>query len=76
MSDQEISDLAITAPNPYIAARSIVSFAEDIGGQDNCSAVVVPLAGWTKRTGVDGTKDRREWRRKEVEGMSSKLVRR
>lgn len=76
MSDLEISDLALTAPTPSSAARSIVSFAEDIGGSDNCSAVVVPLAGWTRRTGVDGTRERREWRRKEVEGMSSKLVRR
>jgi protein phosphatase PTC6 len=76
MSDQEISDMAQTAPTPYLAARSIVSFAEDIGGSDNCSAVVVPLAGWAKREGIDSTRERREWRRKEVEGMSSKLVRR
>jgi protein phosphatase PTC6 len=63
IDDQEIVDLCKKAPTPNTAARAIVNYAEDINAQDNCSAMVVPLAGWGKVKGPDRTKERREFRR-------------
>lgn len=41
-----------------------MSFAESIGGQDNLTAVVLPLKGWGGVTSEDTTKSRREFRKK------------
>lgn len=63
LSDEEIVDLARDAPDPKDAAQRILAFAEELGGDDNATAIVVPLAGWGKIQGPDRTKDLREYRR-------------
>jgi protein phosphatase PTC6 len=40
--------------------------------QDNASVLVVPLAGWGMIRGPDGTKELREFRRKNAEGTSER----
>ncbi|KAI0756703.1 protein serine/threonine phosphatase 2C [Daedaleopsis nitida] len=62
VSDEEISDLARGARSPKYAADRILNFAEDMGGEDNATCIVVPLAGWGTVTGPDRTKDLREYR--------------
>jgi protein phosphatase PTC6 len=51
LSDPEIADLVRTCAKlgPEIAAKEIVRFAEELGAEDNCTAVVVPLKGWNTR---------------------------
>ncbi|PIL33780.1 hypothetical protein GSI_04405 [Ganoderma sinense ZZ0214-1] len=68
VSDEEVSDLARGALSPKHAAERICSFAEDMGSEDNQTALVVPLAGWGKITGPDRTLELREYRRKGMEG--------
>jgi protein phosphatase PTC6 len=48
LSDSEVVDLARHAPDPKTAAERILSFAEELGGEDNATVMVVPLAGWGK----------------------------
>lgn len=62
LSDEEIVDLTRGTMDPKIAAERIISFSQDLGGDDNATAIVVPLAGWGKITGPDKTKDLREYR--------------
>lgn len=66
LSDAEIVDLARNAKDPREAAKAIADFAEEIGSEDNLTAMVVPLAGWGKITGPDRTKPLREYRRTEA----------
>jgi protein phosphatase PTC6 len=66
MSDDEVVDLARDAPDPRSAAQRILAFAEEMGGDDNKTAIVVPLAGWGKIKGPDKTKDLREYRRRQA----------
>jgi len=68
LSDDEVVDLARDAPDPKTAAERILSFSQDLGGEDNATAIVVPLAGWGKIEGPDKTKDLREYRRQQAEG--------
>jgi protein phosphatase PTC6 len=68
LSDQEIVDVARPEKSPEKAAHEIVSFAEELGAEDNCTALVLPLAGFGKVVGPDLTKDLREWRIKEQIG--------
>ncbi|KAI0639709.1 protein serine/threonine phosphatase 2C [Trametes polyzona] len=68
VSDDEISDLARGAPSPKHAAERILTFAEDMGGDDNMTALIVPLAGWGHVTGPDRTKELREYRMKSMQG--------
>lgn len=68
LSDEEVIDLARGARSPREAAKRIVWFAEEVGGEDNMTALVVPLAGWGKMGGRDGTRELREWRRTNVIG--------
>ena len=51
LSDPEVADLVRTCAKlgPEVAAREIVRFAEELGAEDNCTAVVVPLKGWNTR---------------------------
>ena len=62
LSDEEVVDLTRGTMDPKIAAERIISFSQDLGGDDNATAIVVPLAGWGKVTGPDKTKDLREYR--------------
>lgn len=68
LSDDEIVDLARNAPDPRTAAQRIVSFSQELGGDDNATAIVVPLAGWGKIEGPDKTKELREYRRLQAIG--------
>lgn len=63
LSDDEIVDLARDAPDPRTAAKRILDFSQELGGEDNATAIVVPLAGWGKIKGPDQTKELREYRR-------------
>ncbi|KAE8542160.1 hypothetical protein D1P53_001643 [Cryptococcus gattii VGV] len=56
ISDQEIIDLARRSLDPSRAAKTIVHFAEDLGGEDR-------------------TVDRREYRRRHAETMSTRMQR-
>ncbi|KAJ4485999.1 protein serine/threonine phosphatase 2C [Lentinula aciculospora] len=68
LSDDEIVDLARDAPDPTVAADRILSFVQELGGEDNRTAIVIPLSGWGKIRGPDKTKELREYRRKQAEG--------
>ncbi|GJJ08791.1 hypothetical protein Clacol_003010 [Clathrus columnatus] len=68
LSDDEIVDLARNSPDPQQAASSILSFAEELGSEDNATVIVVPLAGWDKPRGPDKTKELREYRRRQAVG--------
>ena len=62
LSDQEIADLARDAPDPKSAANRVLSFSQDLGGDDNATAIVIPLAGWEIPCELDRTKELREYR--------------
>ncbi|KAJ3734723.1 phosphatase 2C-like domain-containing protein [Lentinula guzmanii] len=66
LSDDEIVDLARDAPDPKVAADRILSFVQELGGEDNRTAIVIPLSGWGKIRGSDKTKELREYRRKQA----------
>lgn len=71
VGDQEIVDLVKEAKTPELGAREVVSFATEVGSDgDNATALVVRLGGWERRNegggGSLGTKESREWRRREA----------
>ena len=66
VSDQEIVDLARGARDPKSAANRILSYAEEMGSDDNMTAIVLPLAGWGKVVGPDMTKQLREYRARQM----------
>jgi protein phosphatase PTC6 len=68
LSDQEIVDVARYGSSPEKAAYDIVNFAEELGAEDNSTALVLPLAGFGKIEGIDQTKNLRAWRQKEQVG--------
>ncbi|KAF8521514.1 phosphatase 2C-like domain-containing protein [Gautieria morchelliformis] len=68
LSDDEIVDLARSASDPQQAASDIMSFAEELGSEDNATVIVVPLAGWGHIHGPDKTKELREYRRRQAIG--------
>ncbi|KAJ8520096.1 hypothetical protein ONZ45_g3020 [Pleurotus djamor] len=70
LSDDEVVDLARNCRDPQTAANRILSFAQELGGGDNATAIVVPLAGWGQIKGPDRTKDLREYRLQQA-GKSS-----
>lgn len=63
LSDEEVVDLTRTASSPQHAAQNVLSFAEELGLDDNGTVVVMPLAGWGDVRGPDLTKELREYRR-------------
>ena len=75
LSDQEIVDIVKEAKTPEQAARDVVSFATETStgseGADNATGLVVRLGGWERRgeggLGSLGTKEMRDWRKKEAE---------
>ncbi|GAA5830787.1 hypothetical protein JCM3766R1_003426 [Sporobolomyces carnicolor] len=75
ISDQEIIDIARGYKDPTQAAKKIVSFAEDVGGEDNMTCIIVPLPGWGKMGGLDTTADRREYRLRQFTGASRRQKR-
>ncbi|OBZ79580.1 Protein phosphatase 2C 4 [Grifola frondosa] len=68
LSDDEVADLARGAPTPRHAAQRILEFAEEMGSEDNMTALVVPLAGWGAISGPDRTRELREYRRQRMIG--------
>ncbi|KZT05883.1 protein serine/threonine phosphatase 2C [Laetiporus sulphureus 93-53] len=68
VSDDEISDLARGAATPQSAAQRILKFADEMGSDDNLTALVVPLAGWGRMTGEDRTRDLRYYRKVQMSG--------
>jgi protein phosphatase PTC6 len=67
VSDEEVVDLARDAPDPKTAAERILAFTEELGGgEDNATALVVPLTGWGKIQGPDKTKALREYRQRQA----------
>lgn len=71
VGDQDIVDLVKEAKTPEMGAREVVSFATEVGSDgDNATALVVRLGGWERRNegggGSLGTKENREWRRREA----------
>ncbi|TEB39028.1 protein serine/threonine phosphatase 2C [Coprinellus micaceus] len=74
LSDDEIVDLARYAPDPKTAAKKILDFSQELGGEDNATVIVVPLAGWANRKGEDYTKELREYRR--IQAIGSERQRR
>lgn len=73
VSDDEISDLASGAETPKMAAERILSFAEEMGSQDNLTALVVPLAGWGKVQGEDRTRELRNYRSQQMVGTERQM---
>lgn len=68
VSDDEVVDLARDAADPKQAADRILAFAEEMGSEDNATAIVVPLTGWGMIQGLDKTKDLREYRQRQAVG--------
>ncbi|OAX44172.1 protein serine/threonine phosphatase 2C [Rhizopogon vinicolor AM-OR11-026] len=68
LSDQEIVDVARDAPSPKTAAEQILSYSEELGGEDNATVVVVPLSGWGQIQGPDRTRALREYRKEQAVG--------
>ncbi|GAA5865329.1 hypothetical protein JCM8547_005056 [Rhodosporidiobolus lusitaniae] len=90
LSDQEICDLVrleITktreanpdnkgvAASPERAAKRVVGFAEDVGGEDNLTCLCIPLPGWSRLGGLDTTASRREYRLRQASTRSSRQAR-
>jgi len=73
--DDEIVDLVRGHSDPNRAAAKILGFAEDLGSEDNMTVMVVPLPGWGKMGGVDGSAERRKFKLKQVNGNSSRQKR-
>ncbi|KAF8349779.1 phosphatase 2C-like domain-containing protein [Amanita rubescens] len=59
---------SMLSDDEVVAAERIISFSQDLGGDDNATAIVVPLAGWGKVTGPDKSKDLREYRWRQAIG--------
>lgn len=67
-SDAEIVDLVRSGSNPKNAAEKVLEFMDALGGEDNATVLVVPLAGWGKVEGPDRTRELREYRREQAIG--------
>jgi len=59
-------DVARGAPNPKKAAEQILSYSEELGGEDNATVVVLPLSGWGQIQGPDRTHALREYRKEQA----------
>lgn len=73
LSDNEIVDLVRDVNDPKTAAEKILAFSEELGGNDNATAIVIPLAGWNKIDGPDKTRELRDYRRLQA-GMISRFI--
>ena len=66
MSHEEVNDLVRFAPTPGEGAKRVLSFAENIGSEDNATVIVIPLLGWGKPQGTDTTKELREYKQSQA----------
>lgn len=72
LEDQEVVDIVKESRTPASGAEELVKFATETSESgDNATALVVRLGGWERRSegggGSLGTKESREWRRREAE---------
>ncbi|KAF9435503.1 hypothetical protein BGZ76_006162 [Entomortierella beljakovae] len=61
MSNQEVVDCVKLEKDPTSAAANVLSLAEQLGAEDNCTVLVVRLPAWGKQM-PDLSKDLREYR--------------
>ena len=66
VSHEEVNDLVRFAPTPAEGAKRVLSFAENIGSEDNATVIVAPLLGWGKPQGRDATKELREYKQSQA----------
>jgi protein phosphatase PTC6 len=66
VSDPELCGLARNAKTPKDAAAAILAFAEEMGAEDNATALVLPLAGWGNIHGPDTTVQLRQYRQTQM----------
>ncbi|MCJ1230159.1 hypothetical protein MMC12_006831 [Toensbergia leucococca] len=78
VGDQEIVDLVKEAKTPEQGAKDVVGYATEVSREgDNCTCLVVRMGGWERRSegggGGMGTREAREWRRKEAADPRSRI---
>ena len=66
VSDNEVIDIIRHHRTPKRAADAVLAYAEEMGGEDNGTVIVLPLLRWDKVDGPDRTKDLREYRRQQA----------
>jgi protein phosphatase PTC6 len=66
VSDAEMCGIARNAYTPKDAASAILSYAEEMGSEDNGTVIVLPLAGWGQVRGPDTTTELRKYRRTQM----------
>ncbi|RLV92399.1 Pyruvate dehydrogenase acetyl-transferring-phosphatase 2 mitochondrial [Spathaspora sp. JA1] len=70
LTDQEVADIVMThfdmkghtSATPQCCAEEVVKFVEYVGGDDNCTCLVVRLNGWGKWPSIDRTGELRQSR--------------
>jgi protein phosphatase PTC6 len=62
VSHEEVNDIVRFAPTPAEGAKRVLSFAENVGSEDNATIIVVPLLGWGKPQGRDATRELRDYK--------------
>lgn len=76
--DQEIVDVVKEARTPEQGARDVVAYATEVSAEgDNATCLVVRLGGWERRSegggGGWGTREGREWRKKDAADPRSRM---
>jgi len=67
VNDQEVVDLCRGASHPDEAAKSVLRYAEALGSDDNATVMCIPLRGWGKVGGEDGTAETRKYKLSKVD---------
>jgi protein phosphatase PTC6 len=67
VSDQEVVDLCRSAAHPHEAAKAVLRYAEALGSEDNATVMCIPLRGWGKVSGEDGTAEKRRYKLSKVD---------
>lgn len=78
-SDQEVVDVIKEARTPEMGARDVVAYATEVSSEgDNATCLAVRLGGWERRSegggGGWGTRERRDWRRREAMDPRSRVI--
>jgi protein phosphatase PTC6 len=71
VSDGEMCGIARHARTPQDAASAILSYAEEMGSEDNGTVLVLPLAGWGQVQGPDSTAELRKYRSSQMSERST-----
>ena len=67
VNDQEVVDLCRDASHPDEAAKAVLRYAEALGSDDNATVMCIPLRGWGKVGGEDGTAETRKFKLSKVD---------